>query len=127
MIVFSRPPGWRPARRRSPDIVKRRIRPPAAVKRATLRAALQVLTLSSRGPCDAPSITADHAPGLRELARPSDVSPSYESKYSAPTAWLSNGRMPVGGWPLHRPRALQCLHATGDMRPDPANHYNLLL
>ena len=29
---------------------------------ATRRAALRALTLSSRGPCDAPGITADHAP-----------------------------------------------------------------
>ncbi len=28
-------------------------------------AALQALTLSSRGPCDAPGITADHAPGRK--------------------------------------------------------------
>ena len=105
MIVFSRPPGWR---RRAGDVATSSSGGDArrGPRKATLRAALHVLTLSSRGPCDAPSITADHAPGLRELARPSDVSPSYESKYSARAAGLSNERMPVGGWPLHRPRAL---------------------
>ena len=34
-------------------------------REATLRTALRALTLSSRGPCDASSITAEHAPGLK--------------------------------------------------------------
>ncbi len=64
MIVFSRPPG---RRRRAGDVAtsssgaRARRRP----RKTTLRAALQALTLSSRRPCDAPSITADHAPGLK--------------------------------------------------------------
>ena len=57
-------------------------------RKATLRAALQALTLSSRGPCDAPpsrrtTLLAE------EPARPSDVSPSYESKY-----WTGRSRRP---------------------------------
>ncbi len=79
MIVFSRPPGWR---RRAGDV--RASSSGAYARRwprkATLGAALQALTLSLRGPCDGSGITADHAPGPREPARPSDVSPSYESK-----------------------------------------------
>ncbi len=64
MIVFSRPPG---RRRRAGDVwtsssVARARRWP---RKATLGAALQALTLSSRGPCDAPGITADHAPSRR--------------------------------------------------------------
>ncbi len=80
MIVFSRPPGWR---RRAGDVSTsssgaRALRWP---RKATLRAALQALTLSSRGPCDVPpsrrtTLLAE------EPARPSDVSPFYESKYS---------------------------------------------
>ena len=47
---------------------------------ATLRAALQALTLSSRGPCDGlPSRRATLL--AEEPARPSDVPSSYESKY----------------------------------------------
>ncbi len=72
------------------------VTPAVGREKTTLRAALHVLTLSSRGPRDGPSITADHAPGLRELATPSDVPSSYESKYKARAAWLSNGRTPVG-------------------------------
>ncbi len=34
-------------------------------RKATLRAALQDLTLTSRGPCDASGITADHAPSRK--------------------------------------------------------------
>ncbi len=34
-------------------------------RKVTLRAALRALTLSSRGPCDAPSITADHVPSRK--------------------------------------------------------------
>ncbi len=64
MIVFSRPPG---KRRRAGDVwtsssVADALRWP---RKATLRAALQVLRTSSRGPCDASSITADHAPSRR--------------------------------------------------------------
>ncbi len=64
MIVFSRPPGWR---RRAGDVgtsssVARARRWPG---KAALRAALQVLTLSPRGPCDGPGITADCAPRRR--------------------------------------------------------------
>ncbi len=97
MIVFSRPPAR-----------KRRVGDPgsaggfaeASVWTSTLRggsawppydsgrgsAAAPCLretdaSLSPRGPGDAPGITADQAPGLREPARPSDVSPSDESKY----------------------------------------------
>ncbi len=80
MIVFSRPPGWK---RRAGDVstsssVAYALRGPR--KATLLWAAMHALALSSRGPCDAPGITADHAPGPREPARPSDVSPSYESK-----------------------------------------------
>ena len=79
MIVFSRPPG---RRRRAGDVwtsssgadALRRLR------KATLRAALQALRTSSRGPCDA---LASRRTTLlaEEPARPSDVSPFYESKY----------------------------------------------
>ncbi len=93
MIVFSRPPGWR---RRAGDVWTSTLRSGSAAaaedgtssggdalrwsRKATLRAALQALTLSSRGPCDAPpsrrtTLLAE------EPARPSDVSPFYESKY----------------------------------------------
>ncbi len=79
MIVFSRPPG---SKRRAGEVwtsssgADARRRP----RKATLRAALQALTLSSRGPCDAPpsrrtTLLAE------EPARPSNVSPFYESKY----------------------------------------------
>ncbi len=59
MIVFSRPPGWR---RRAGDVGTSSSggddrRWP---QKATLRAALQALTLTSLGPCDAPSIMTDH-------------------------------------------------------------------
>ncbi len=79
MIVFSRPPG---RRRRAGDVstsssVADALRWP---RKTTLRAALQALTLSSRGPCDVP--TSRRTTLLaEEPARPSDVSPSYESKY----------------------------------------------
>ncbi len=64
MIVFSPPPGWR---RRAGDVSTSSsgARARRGPRKATLRAAFQALTLSSRGPCDAPSITADHAPGRR--------------------------------------------------------------
>ena len=49
-------------------------------RKATLRAALRALTLTSRGPCDAPP--SRRTPLLAEKpARPSDVSPFCESKY----------------------------------------------
>ncbi len=64
MIVFSRPPG---RRRRAGDpgsaggFAEASVSTSSSVadalrwpRKATLRAALQVLTLSSRGPCDAP-------------------------------------------------------------------------
>ncbi len=79
MIVFSRPPG---RKRRAGDAEAsssgaRALRWP---RKTTLRAALQALTLSSRGPGDGPpsrrtTLLAE------EPARPSDVSPFYESKY----------------------------------------------
>ena len=75
MIVFSRPPGWR---RRAGDPGSAGGFAEASFwtsssggdalrwpRKTTLRAALQAFTLSSRGPCDAPSITADHAPSRR--------------------------------------------------------------
>ncbi len=64
MIVFSRPPGWK---RRAGDVWTSSSGGDALrwPRKATLRAALRVLRTSSRGPRDAPSITADHAPGLR--------------------------------------------------------------
>ena len=49
-------------------------------RKATLRAALRALTLSSRGPCDGlPSRRTTLL--AEEPARPSDVSPFYESEY----------------------------------------------
>ncbi len=64
MIVFSRPPGWR---RRAGDVSTSSSGAYArrGPRKANLRAAMQALTLSSRGPCDAPGITADHAPSRR--------------------------------------------------------------
>ncbi len=72
MIVFSRPPG---RKRRAGDPGSAGGFAEASVgtsssggdarrgrRKATLRAALRALTLSSRGPCDASGITADHAP-----------------------------------------------------------------
>ncbi len=105
MIVFSRPPG---RKRRAGDVWTSTLRsgsdcPPynsgrregaAAAedgsssgaralrwpRKATLRAALQALTLSSRGPCD--GAASRRTTLLAEKpARPSDVSPFYESKY----------------------------------------------
>ncbi len=79
MIVFSRPPG---RKRRAGDVwtsssVARALRRP---RKATLRAALRALRTSSRGPCVGP---ASRRPTLlaAKPARPSDVSPFYESKY----------------------------------------------
>ncbi len=86
MIVFSRPP----SRKRRAGDVKTSSSGAYALGwplKTTLRAALQALTLSSRGPCDA-------APSRRttllaeEPARPSDVSPFYESK-----DWALSGHM----------------------------------
>ncbi len=104
MIVFSRPPGWK---RHADDpgsaggfaeasVWTSTLRSGSAAaaedgsssgadarrwpRKATLRAALRVLTLSSRGPCDGPA--SRRSTLLAEKpARPSDVSPSYESKY----------------------------------------------
>ncbi len=86
MIVFSRPPGWK---RRAGDpgsaggfaeasVWTSTLRSGSAAaaedgsssggdalrwpRKTTLRAALRVLRTSSRGPCDARGITADHAP-----------------------------------------------------------------
>ncbi len=79
MIVFARPPG---RRRRAGDVrtsssVANALRWP---RKATLRAALQALRTSSRGPCDGPA--SRRTTLLAEKpARPSDVSPFYESKY----------------------------------------------
>ncbi len=68
MIVFSRPPGWR---RRAGVLWTSTLRSGSAAaaedgsssgayalrrrRKATLRAALRALTLSSRGPCDTPA------------------------------------------------------------------------
>ncbi len=64
MIVFSRPLG---RKRRAGDVWTSSSGADARrwPRKATLRAALQALTLSSRGPCDAPSITADHVTSRR--------------------------------------------------------------
>ncbi len=89
MIVFSRPPGWR---RRAGDpgsaggFAEASVGTSSSVgdalrwpRKATLRAALQALTLTSRGRCDGPA--SRRATLLaEEPARPSDVSPFYESK-----------------------------------------------
>ncbi len=124
MIVFSRPPGWR---RRAGDVgtsssdgdTRRWPRKPRPSGRSctSLRSPRAVLVMG-------PSITVD----LREPATPSDVChpPMKVSTQRAPHGRRMGGP-PVGCWPLHRPRALQCLHATGDVRPDPPNHYNLLI
>ncbi len=90
MIVFSRPPG---RRRRAGDPGSAGGFAEASVstsssgakarrwpRKATLRAALQALTLSSRGPCDAPTSRRTTLL-IEEPARPSEVSPSYENKY----------------------------------------------
>ncbi len=103
MIVFSRPPGWK---RRAGDpgsaggfaeasVWTSTLRSGSAAaaedgsssggdalrwsRKATLRAALQALTLSSRGPCDG-SASRRTTLLAEEPARPSDVSPFYESK-----------------------------------------------
>ena len=114
MIVFSRPPGWR---RRAGDVGTSTLRsgsdcPPynsgrrervPLLRRTGRQAALEpsggrekrpfgrpcgFLRSSSRGPCDAPpsrrtTLLAE------EPARPSDVSPFYESKY-----WTGRSRRP---------------------------------
>ncbi len=79
MIVFSLPPGWK---RRAGDVGTSSSGGDALrwPRNATLRAALQALTLSSRGPCDGPASRRTTLLA-EEPARPSDVSPSYESKY----------------------------------------------
>ncbi len=79
MIVFSRPPGWR---RRADEVwtsssgadALRRLR------KTTLRAALRALRTSSRGPCGVPASRRTMLLAEKP-ARPSDVSPFYESKY----------------------------------------------
>ncbi len=124
MIVFSRPPG---RRRRAGDVRTSTLRsgsdcPPynsgrrkgaAAAedgsssgaralrwsRKATLRAALRALTLSRRGPCD--GLPSRRTTLLAEdPARPSDVSPSYESKYLARA--VAEGLLP----PTSRPRSI---------------------
>ncbi len=90
MIVFSRPPGWR---RRAGDpgsaggFAEASVRTSSSgarvlrwPRKATLRAALRALTLSSRGPCDGPASRRTTLLA-EEPARPSDVSPFYQSKY----------------------------------------------
>ncbi len=64
MIVFSRPPG---RKRRAGDVWKSSSGGDALrwPRKTTLQAVLRALTLSSRSPCDAFSITADHAPSRR--------------------------------------------------------------
>ncbi len=75
MIVFSRPPGWK---RRAGDPGSAGGFAEASVwtsssggdalrrpRKATLRVALRALTLTSRDPCDASGITADHAPSRK--------------------------------------------------------------
>ena len=79
MIVFSRPPG---RKRRAGDVWTSSSGTDARrwPRKATLRAALQAFRTSSRGPCDGPP--SRRTPLLaEEPARPSDVAPSYESKY----------------------------------------------
>ncbi len=90
MIVFSRPPG---RKRRAGDpgsaggFAVASVWTSSSGARArrwplktTLRAALQALTLSSRGPCDGPASRRTTLLA-EEPARPSDVPSSYESKY----------------------------------------------
>ncbi len=89
MIVFSRPPG----RKRRAGLPSVRLREAGDVwtsssvadalrwpRKATLRAALRALRTSSRGPCDGPASRRTTLLA-EEPARPSDVTPSYESKY----------------------------------------------
>ncbi len=79
MIVFSRPPG---RRRRAGDVwtSSSAARALPGPRKATLRAALRVLTRSSRGPCEGPA--SRRTTLLAEKpAKPSDVPSSYESKY----------------------------------------------
>ncbi len=95
MIVFSRPPG---RRRRAGDVWTSSSGPDALrrPRKATLRAALQALRTSSRGPCDGPASRRTTLLA-EEPARPSDVPSSYESKYwrqeSCPFAGLPSARM----------------------------------
>ncbi len=112
MIVFSRPPGRK--RRAGPSSPKRSIGFAQAgdvwtsssggdarrwPRYATLRAALQALTLSSRGPFDA--LPSRRTTLLAEgPARPSDVSPSYESKYWARTQNHPGQLVPIYREPL---------------------------
>ncbi len=112
MIVFSRPPG---RRRRAGDVWTSSsgadaLRRP---RKATLRAALRALRTSSRGPCDAPA--SRRTTLLAEKpARPSDVSPFYESKYSASRAECRPERFPEQDWP--RPHGASRPRPTGQRR-----------
>ncbi len=105
MIVFSRPPGRRrragdpgsaggfaEASVRTSSSGARALRWP---RKATLRAALQALRTSSRGPCDgaASRRTTLLAEGP---ARPSDALSSYESKYHRLSS-LGLGTAPATG------------------------------
>ncbi len=81
MIVFSRSPGWK---RSAGDVWTSSSGGDALrwPRKATLWAALQALRTSSRGPCD--GLASRRTTLLADKpARPSDVSPSYESKYWA--------------------------------------------
>ena len=79
MIVFSRPPG---RKRRAGDVWTSSSGGDALrwPRKATLWAALQALRTLSRGPCDGPASRRTTLLA-EEPARPSDVSPFYESKY----------------------------------------------
>jgi hypothetical protein len=90
MIVFSRPPGWK---RRAGDpgsaggFAEASVRTSSSggdarrwSRKAALQAALRAFTLSSRGVCDGPASWRTTLLAEKP-ARPSDVSPSYESKY----------------------------------------------
>ena len=99
MIVFSRPPG----RKRRADDVGTSSSGGDALRRprkTILRAALQALRTSSRGPCDAPA--SRRTTLLAEKpARPSDVSPFYESKYWARTQNNPGQMVPIYQDPLY--------------------------
>ncbi len=98
MIVFSRPPG---RRRRAGDVSTSSsgARARRWPRKATLRAAVQALTLPSRGPCDAPASRRTTLLA-EEPARPSDVSPSYESKYWTRAQNHPGQRVPIYQGPL---------------------------
>ena len=98
MIVFSRPPG---RKRRAGDVGTSSSGGDALrwPRKATLRAALQALRTSSRGPCDAPASRRTTLLA-EEPARPSDVSPSYESKYWTRTQNHPGQMVPIYQGPL---------------------------